>query len=62
MTITVYYGVNTTYSHAGMRAEPPQEIIMNIGRKLFSDRIKRELIVTKEELNYHKCPAIANEL
>ena len=62
MTITVYYGVNTTYSHAGMRAEPPQQLIMNIGRKLFSDRVKRELKGTKEEINYNKCPAVMDEL
>jgi len=62
MTITIYYGVNTTYSHAGMRADPPQEIIMNIGRKLFKERVPRDLKGTSDEVNYHKCPAVVEEL
>ena len=61
MAVTIYYGVNTLYMPAGMRAEPPQEIT-NIGRKLFSERVPNELIGTNHEVNYHKCPAVVEEL
>jgi len=65
MAVTIYYGVNTTFSRQGIRAEPPQEIVMNIGRKIIKDRVTKNNSTKYPQLgevNYDKCQAVTDEL